>query len=54
MTVRVLILPGLFDSGESHWQSHWGRQFPDMRRVEQQDWETPIAHDWVARLNEEK
>jgi predicted alpha/beta hydrolase family esterase len=53
MTVRILILPGLFNSGETHWQSHWERQFADLRRVEQQDWETPVANDWVARLNEE-
>lgn len=53
MTTRVLILPGLFNSGETHWQSHWEQQFPDMRRVEQQDWETPFAADWVARLNQD-
>ena len=53
MTTRVLILPGLFNSGETHWQSHWERQFPDFHRVEQQDWETPVAADWVARLHQE-
>jgi predicted alpha/beta hydrolase family esterase len=53
MAVRVLILPGLFNSGESHWQSQWERQFSNLRRVEQQDWETPVAEDWVERLNEE-
>jgi predicted alpha/beta hydrolase family esterase len=53
MTVRVLILPGLFDSGETHWQSHWERQFPDLHRVKQQDWETPTAEDWILRLNQE-
>lgn len=53
MSVRILILPGLFNSGETHWQSYWQRQFPDLYRVEQQDWETPIAADWIARLNQE-
>jgi predicted alpha/beta hydrolase family esterase len=53
MTTRVLILPGLFNSGETHWQSHWERQFPNFHRVEQQDWETPVAADWVERLNQE-
>jgi len=51
MTVRGLILPGLYNSGETHWQSHWERQFSGLHRVEQQDWETPIAADWVKRLN---
>lgn len=53
MTVRVLILPGLFNSGETHWQSQWERQFSGLHRVEQQDWETPMAQDWVARLDQE-
>lgn len=53
MTVRVLILPGLFNSGETHWQSQWERQFSGLYRVEQQDWETPVAKDWVTRLNQE-
>jgi len=53
MTTRVLILPGLFNSGETHWQSHWERQFPKFHRVEQQDWETPVAADWVEQLNRE-
>lgn len=53
MTIRVLILPGLFNSGEAHWQSQWERQFPDLHRVEQEDWETPVATDWVERLNQE-
>ncbi len=53
MTTKVLILPGLFDSGETHWQSHWERQFPEFHRVEQRDWETPIAADWVEQLNQQ-
>jgi uncharacterized protein len=53
MTVSVLILPGLFNSGETHWQSQWERQFSGLHRVEQQDWETPDAADWVERLNQE-
>jgi predicted alpha/beta hydrolase family esterase len=51
MRLRVLILPGLFNSGEAHWQSQWERQFPDLHRVEQRDWETPVAADWIERLN---
>ena len=29
---RVLILPGLYDSGPDHWQSHWVRTLPDVAR----------------------
>jgi predicted alpha/beta hydrolase family esterase len=47
---RVLILPGLYDSGPDHWQSHWERALPSVARVNQRDWETPDRHEWVATL----
>jgi uncharacterized protein len=47
----ALILPGLFDSGPEHWQTHWERQDPTCRRVRQADWETPRCADWVATLD---
>jgi len=48
---RVLILPGLGDSGPEHWQSHWERQVPGSQRVVQTEWETPRCEDWVACLD---
>jgi mutator protein MutT len=48
----VLLLPGLFDSGLGHWQTLWMQGRPGLRRVEQDDWETPRIGDWVARLDE--
>lgn len=48
--MRVLILPGLFNSGPDHWQTHWEARFPWMERVLQDDWEKPDCADWVARL----
>jgi predicted alpha/beta hydrolase family esterase len=47
---RILILPGLYDSGPEHWQSHWERVLPDTVRVVQRDWDTPARADWVATL----
>ena len=49
--VAALILPGLFDSGPQHWQTHWEREDPSCRRVLQADWETPRCADWVATLD---
>ena len=46
----VLILPGLYNSGSEHWQTHWEKTHPDFLRVEQDDWETPRCADWIARL----
>ena len=47
---KVLILPGLFNSGPEHWQSLWCAQHPEYNRLEQQDWETPRRADWVQTL----
>ncbi len=47
---ELLSLPGWQSSGSDHWQSHWERAFPTMRRVEQADWETPRYADWSRIL----
>ncbi|HXQ66376.1 MAG TPA: alpha/beta hydrolase [Alphaproteobacteria bacterium] len=46
----VLILPGLTNSGPGHWQSHWERENPSYRRVQQRDWDRPERAEWVATL----
>ena len=51
MTVTTLILPGLYDSGPGHWQSHWERRDPTCVRVQQRDWENPDCREWVATLD---
>ena len=35
---KVLILPGLHNSGPSHWQSLWLEAHPEYTRVVQEDW----------------
>ncbi|WP_210464946.1 RBBP9/YdeN family alpha/beta hydrolase [Rufibacter roseolus] len=45
----ILIVPGLGNSGELHWQSLWEKQF-NFPRVQQLDWETPDCADWVETL----
>ena len=49
-TTRVLLVPGLWNSGPQHWQSLWSAAEPGFRRVEQTDWEAPARADWVAVL----
>jgi predicted alpha/beta hydrolase family esterase len=46
----ILLVPGLWNSGPEHWQSHWERERTDCRRVLQRDWQTPRCSDWVAAL----
>jgi uncharacterized protein len=48
---RVLILPGLSNSGPEHWQSRWEAEHPGFVRVEQRDWETPDRREWVEILD---
>lgn len=47
----VLVLPGLWNSGPDHWQSHWERLAPAVfSRLVHQEWERPAAEDWTAEL----
>ena len=48
----ILVLTGIYNSGPDHWQSHWEAAFPNMRRVQQDDWDRPIYADWARRLSE--
>ncbi|AHG48251.1 esterase (plasmid) [Rhizobium leguminosarum bv. trifolii CB782] len=47
---EVLILPGLFGSGEGHWQHHWLEDQPGSRCVAQDDWDRPNLDAWLPRL----
>lgn len=51
-TTSVLILPGLYNSGDKHWQTHWEGAFADFHRVQQTEWDTPVCADWVATLEQ--
>lgn len=51
MTTTVFILPGLFNSGEGHWQTLWEGSLPNARRIVQADWNAPDRADWVATLD---
>jgi predicted alpha/beta hydrolase family esterase len=47
---RILLLPGLHNSGPNHWQSCWEDELPNCRRVEQRDWHAPRLGDWLETL----
>jgi predicted alpha/beta hydrolase family esterase len=53
MTVVVLTVPGLYNSGPDHWQSRWEAEFEGVRRVNQKNWHTPDAAEWIAALDAE-
>jgi uncharacterized protein len=48
----VLIVPGIGNSGPTHWQSLWQEKYPDVTRVMQRDWDHPVREEWVRVLDE--
>lgn len=49
---RVLIVPGLHNSGPDHWQTHWQTRNPVFERVEQTQWNVPQLDVWSDRVGE--
>jgi predicted alpha/beta hydrolase family esterase len=47
----LLTVPGLGNSGPTHWQSIWERERADCRRVELGMWDEPHRNVWVNQLN---
>lgn len=47
---RLLIVPGLNDSGPAHWQSWLQSHYRHSLRVVQRDWRTPDLERWAARI----
>jgi uncharacterized protein len=48
---KIFILPGLGNSGEQHWQSLWENQYPELERINQENWDTPSCDDWTATID---
>lgn len=49
--VRLLIIPGLNDSGPAHWQTWLQQQYRDARRVRQRDFSQPDLERWAERID---
>jgi len=49
--MKILLLPGLHNSGPQHWQSLWETKHADMQRVQQADWDQPQLNVWMAGLS---
>ena len=47
---QLLHVPGIGDSGETHWHTNWEKSFPKIKRVTQEDWDTPDKDVWVKNL----
>ena len=42
----VLIVPGLHNSDEHHWQTRWQENLPNSKRIELAEWATPDLDKW--------
>lgn len=51
-TFRVLIAPGLRNSGPDHWQTRWEALHPAFERIEQARWDVPDLPAWSARVGD--
>ncbi|HZT55065.1 MAG TPA: alpha/beta hydrolase, partial [Burkholderiaceae bacterium] len=47
---RLLIVPGLHDSGDAHWQTDLQRHHRHARRVQQHDWSVPDLEAWADHV----
>lgn len=49
---RLLVIPGLHDSGPGHWQTWLERRWRSSRRVVQHDWARADLAAWSRRIGE--
>ena len=50
--MNYLIVPGLNNSDEKHWQTFWEKSLPSTSRVQQRDWDHPQRVEWVKKLGD--
>jgi predicted alpha/beta hydrolase family esterase len=47
---EFIVLPGIGGSDDNHWQTHWERDNPAMRRFAPANWDAPDFTNWMAAL----
>lgn len=49
---RFVVVPGIWNSGDDHWQTHWERSWGHRAvRIEPSSWTHPDRDDWVAAVD---
>ena len=49
----VLIVPGLRNSDENHWQSRWEEKLPNSKPIELAEWDTPDLDPWKHGIRQQ-
>jgi uncharacterized protein len=45
------ILPGLGNSGETHWQTYFESLDSNIKRINQKEWDAPNCSDWLETID---
>lgn len=53
MQSKVLVVPGIYNSGPEHWQSRWEVANPSWSRLQVPDWNEVERADWVQALEQQ-
>lgn len=49
---NYLIVPGLGNSGEDHWQTYFENSGNNFQRIIQKEWDSPNCLDWIRTIND--
>lgn len=49
--INYLIVPGLGNSGPEHWQTYFESLGENFKRIDQQEWDTPVCSDWLTVMD---
>lgn len=52
VNASVLLVPGINNSGPSHWQSLWEQEHPSFRRIRVRDWDRPVCAEWIEAIDD--
>jgi serine hydrolase len=52
VNIPTLIVPGIGNSDQDHWQTLWEAANPECIRVQQRDWKNPVCQEWVSGLEQ--
>lgn len=50
MAATVLLMPGIHNSGPTHWQSLWEQSNTGFLRIAVDDWDRPVCAEWIAAI----
>ena len=50
---KILLVPGLHNSGPDHWQSRWHDHFPQWQRMTGLPWDKPDLRVWSGQTGEQ-